>query len=248
MKTLNLTLHTGGATVDRAQLAAVKTPAATKSWHPIPHLNLLEGVQKTVERSGLKVVAESHALAHEGDRYFGLLQVQNGHNPDDYGLVLGLRNAHDKSFLAGLACGSQVFVCDNLAFSADVVIGRKHTIHIERDLPTLIESAVGRLGELRRSQDDRIAAYKKAELSDAEAHDLVIQALDARIVPVTRIPAILAEWREPRHPEFRTSRNAWRLFNGFTEVLKESSLFARPVATQTLHGLLDTACGLVKNN
>jgi hypothetical protein len=173
-----------------------------------------------------------------------MMQLANGKNPDDYSLVVGLRNSHDKSIVAGLAVGAGVHVCDNLSFSSDIVIDRKHTRNIERDMPTLIESAVGRLGDARRTQDERISVYKRTELADAQAHDLVIQAYDAHIVPVTRIPEILGEWRAPRHAEFREGRNAWRLFNAFTEGLKESSLFQRPVATQALHGLMDSACGL----
>jgi hypothetical protein len=245
MQALNLVVHCGGQKVEREALAGVKTPRGTETWFPIPHAKLLDGVQKTVEKSGLRVVAEAHALACEGLRYFGLLQLANGSNPADYSLVVGLRNSHDRSIVAGLAVGSGVFVCDNLAFSGDVVIGRKHTRNVERDLPTLIEGAVGRLGELRLHQDSRIAAYKKTEFSDGRAHDLVIQALDSRVVPVTRIPDVLKEWREPRHPEFGKEKNAWRLFNAFTETLKDSSLFNRPVATQALHGLMDTACGVL---
>ena len=90
----------------------------------------------------------------------------------------------------------------------------------------------------------RIQAYKRSELSDAQAHDLIVQALDARIVPVTRIPDVLHEWRNPRHPEFAKTKSAWRMMNSFTEVLRDSNLFKRPVATQALHGLLDTASGL----
>jgi hypothetical protein len=72
----------------------------------------------------------------------------------------------------------------------------------------------------------------------------VIQALDARVVPVTRIPLVLQEWRQPRHLEFREGdRTAWRLFNAFTEALK-GNLDALPGRTQALHGLLDSACGL----
>lgn len=245
MKQLNLCLHSGGVYVEREALGKIRTPRATQTWHPIPHKRLLDGIQKTVERSGLNVINEAHAIANDGARYFGLLQVANGHNPEDYSLVLGLRNSHDKMFPAGLVVGSGVFVCDNLAFSGEVEIGRKHTRFIERDLPGLIESAVGRVGDLRRHQDNRIAAYKRFELQDAQVHDLLIQSLDARVVPVTRIPEVLAEYREPRHPEFAKERNAWRLFNAFTETLKDSgNLFNRPVATQALHGLLDTVCGV----
>ena len=36
------------------------------------------------------------------------MELANGHTEDDYGLVLGLRNSHDKTFPASLALGSQV--------------------------------------------------------------------------------------------------------------------------------------------
>jgi hypothetical protein len=49
---------------------------------------------------------------------------------------------------------------------------------------------------------------------------VIIQALDSRIVTVTKLPDVLAEWREPRHAEFREGRTAWRLFNALTEILK----------------------------
>lgn len=43
----------------------------------------------------------------------------------DYTDMLGLKNSHDKSLPIGIAFGSRVFDCDNLAFSADHVIRRK---------------------------------------------------------------------------------------------------------------------------
>jgi hypothetical protein len=72
-----------------------------------------------------------------------------------------------------------VFVCDNLAFSAEIIIARKHTVFIERDLPQLVSAAMGRLGEVRQHQDERIALYKETTLSDTLAHDLMIRAVDA---------------------------------------------------------------------
>jgi hypothetical protein len=65
-----------------------------------------------------------------------------------------------------------------------------------------------------------------------------------RVVPVTKIPDVLREWRETRHPEFRQGLTGWRLFNAFTEGLK-GQLDYLPRRTQALHGLLDVACGVI---
>ena len=243
MRQSNLCLHCGTNRVERAAIEAVTTPEATETWQPISHWEFLGGVQASLETAGLSVVSESHALGHGGDRYFGLLQVANGSNPDDYGLVVGVRNSHDKSFPASLALGSSVFVCDNLAFSAEVKLARKHTINIRHDLPSVIQRAVGRLGDLRNEQDGRYNAYKALGINDATAHDLIVRAIDARVLPVTKLPEVLHEWREPRHVEF-SPRNVWSLFNAVTEISK-GNLELLPRRTQALHGLMDAACGLV---
>jgi hypothetical protein len=72
----------------------------------------------------------------------------------------------------------------------------------------------------------------------------IIFCTSTRIIPVTKIPDVLQEWREPKHPEFREGRTAWRLFNAFTEILK-GNLGELPRRTQALHGFMDSACGLV---
>src|SRR5271167_3595376 len=138
MRTTNLILHCGAAKVERQQVLDVRTPARTDSWVPVPHGTILEEVQHVLQGSGLEVVSEAHGLTRDGARYFGLLQVANGHDNDAFGLVVGVRNSHDKSFPAGLALGASVFCCDNLSFSGEVKLARKHTTYIERDLPQLV--------------------------------------------------------------------------------------------------------------
>ena len=244
MRRSNLCLHCGANRVEREQLTAVPTPPRTPTWVPIPHHRLLGQVLTTLERAQFAVVSEAHGLTRDGNRYFGLLQVANGPGADDFGLVVGLRNSHDKSFPAGLAVGAAVFVCDNLSFSGEVKLARKHTVFVERDLPQLVGRAVGKLAGLRHGQEQRFAAYRASEFTDRHAHDLMIRALDARVLPVTQIPKVLQEWRQPRHAEFQEGRTAWRLFNAFTEVLK-GRLDDLPRRTQAVQGLMDAACGLL---
>jgi hypothetical protein len=73
---------------------------------------------------------QHHAITPDGARYFGMLTLRS--NYGDYGDLVGLRNSHDKTFPIGIAFGSRVFVCDNLAFIGDHVIRRKHTVRRPR--------------------------------------------------------------------------------------------------------------------
>jgi hypothetical protein len=241
---VNLVLHCGARHVERQAIEKAATPAASPTWVPVPHHRLLEQVETTLVSSGMTVANEAHALWNDGLRYFGLLEVTNGHTHDDYGLVIGLRNSHDKSFPAAIAMGSAVFVCDNLSFSAEVTIARRHTRFIERDLPRIVHTAVGRLSDLRGQQDERIGKYKETELTDPAAHDLVIRSVDANVLPVTQVPDVLEEWRHPSHEEFAEDKTVWRFHNAMTEVWKGRNLAALPRRSQALHGLLDSVCGL----
>src|SRR6187200_1868078 len=114
---VNLILHCGATHVARSAVEKAATPKASSTWVPVPHRRFLEQVETTIVGNGLTVVNQAHALWNEGLRYFGLLEVANGEDHEDYSLVIGLRNSHDKSFPASIAMGSCVMVCDNLAFS-----------------------------------------------------------------------------------------------------------------------------------
>ena len=244
MKTANLTLHCGAAHVDREVIPTVKTPDHTDTWYPIPHIDFITQVESALTAAKMRIVEQAHSLTKEGDRYFGLFQVSNCQNTgDDYSYVLGMRNSHDKSFPAGLVVGSQVFICDNLAFSGEIRIARKHTRYIMDDLPKLTSNAVGMLAEKWTLMSDRIERYKATEISDRDAHDFMLRSLDVGATTLQQIPGILKEWRTPRHPEFAQGKTAWRLFNAYTEIGKETSLAMLPKRTISLHGLMDAQVG-----
>ena len=246
MKSCNLVLHCGAAAVERAALKSVHTPMATATWSPIPHLRLVEQVERALSAAKFMIVNQAHALSHAGDRYFGLIQVETGRSNGDYGHVLGLRNSHDKRFPAGLVAGAQVFVCDNLSFNGEVKLSRKHTRFIGRDLPLLTERAIGQLQGKWLHQEQRITSYRCSTLDDRDAHDLMVRAVDVGVCPVSVLPKVVQEWREPSHEAFR-GRNVWSLFNGFTEALK-GNLALLPARTQALHGLMDGYVGLAGRN
>lgn len=240
-----LLMHCGANSITRDELANLPTPIGTRSHYPVAHYNLLDAVTRTVS-DGYEIRQEGHGVTADGSRYFGLLELGiPGQDDDDHGLVVGIRNSHDKSFAASLAVGSRVFVCDNLSFSGDVVVSRKHTRHIYRDLYRVVADTVGRLGEQREAQERQFAAYKDHQLRHAEAHDFVVRSIDAKVIAASKLPHVLREWREPSHEEFAEhGHSAWRLFNAYTEVFKSHDVSLTHLRSRRLHGLLDAHIGL----
>lgn len=247
MNKLNLILHCGGSKATRDDIAKVKTPSPEGRWFPIGHLDYVNRLEGELHKLNMKVVNESFGLSNEGNRMFGLLQIgMEGQNSNDYSWVAGIRNSHDKTFPAGLCVGSGVFVCDNLAFSSEITLARKHTTNIMRDLPMLVTKATGLLAEKWDIQNQRIEAYKNTEITNKGAAWLLLNALRQSVFPKTKIDDILTEWLEPRHPEFK-DRNVWSLFNCVTEHLKpretaKNSIWDLPARTTRLHSLCDSEC------
>lgn len=237
-------LHCGAELVGRQSVCEVPTPTGTKTWYPLAHAGLIDEVETQLQSAGFHLVGEHHALSHGGSRYFGLFEVNSPDGRErDYGWIVGIRNSHDKSYPAGLVAGSRVFVCDNLSFTGEVKISRKHTRYAQRDLRHLTSRAVGQLGERFLQIDQRIARYRDRRLTNPQAHHLIIEAVDCGAITNSQIPGVLEEWRKPSHELFR-SRNAWSLFNAATEVMKGVNPNQVVNRTEALHGLFDGLVGL----
>ncbi len=217
-----LVVRRGGWEATKADLAAVPVPEPTESYHPVPYGRFIEEVELHVPRFGLKVESEAFALAREGAQMFGVLTCANGKPARDYALAIGLRNSVDRSLSVGLVAGVHVVVCQNLAFSGEVSMHRKHTAHVFRDLPDLIYRMLSQVTSMRERIDGEIAAMKVRELPPAHAHHLMVEAVKAEVVSASRLPKVIEAWEEPKHEEF-APRTAWSLFNAFTEVQKAAS-------------------------
>lgn len=249
MRTSNLVLHCGARHVGRAFLSTIPCPPATESWHPIPHIRLVEEVERALGNSKMRIVNESYGVTEDNSRMFGLLQVANCQETEDYAYVIGLRGSLDKSLSRGLAVGSSVFVCDNLAFSSEIVFHRRQTAKIEADLPAMVDTAIGQLSQRWNDQGRRIDAYKKTAIGFKDAAFLLAE-MAGDVFPWQRFGDIYGEFKNPRHPEF-VKETVWSLFNAVTEFLKPkadskaSGLWTMPARTSRLHKVCDDYAGLV---
>jgi len=231
-------LHVNAKPVEYDALRELETPPATQTHVPLPHFRLVDLVKTTVGMYGHEVIAEHHGVTEGGARYFGLLSLKSPYT--GYEDTVGLRNSHDKSFPISVGFGSRVFVCDNLAFLADTVIKRKHTVNLKRDLPGLIGEIIEPLADQRERQTRTFERYKGTLLTDQQADHAVLNMYREGIINVQRIPEVLNEWEEPTFEEF-DQRNAWRLFNAATFALT-GRVIENAQITPKLHQVIDGVC------
>jgi len=114
------------------------------------------------------------------------------------------------------------------------------------DLSWMISETVSTLPTRFAAQSSAFEAMKRREISDKEAHDLAIRFWDAGAIGAIEISRIIKEWREPRHPEFAETKNAWRLFNAVTETIK-GDLWRLPARTRAIHDILSEALEIPTN-
>jgi hypothetical protein len=238
-----LILHAGASPATLEDVRKIRTPKATATHQPIAHHKLIELVEGTLETRGFNIIERKFGLGAKGQRMFGVLQVD--HNADlfperisnpEFALMVGIRNSHDKSMAAGLGLVSKVFVCDNMAFSADILLLRKHTSEVLNELPELIINATERIIVLARNQHDDFESFKKRGLGDKQADAIFVEALRRGALPSRAFEAAVREWDTPSHEDFKP-RNLWSLFNAVTHALKTTSFPELGKRTQTLHAL-----------
>lgn len=241
MKSPNLVLHCGATEVARTDLSLVEMPPKTKTYCPVGHEPFVNLVQDRLADVGFRFGAEAHALTKEGNRYFGLVHLLCGQENEQHALVLGIRNSLDKSFAASIAFGSQVFVCDNLAFNGEIKVTRKHTSQVWRDLPNLVTAAVSQTSLMRDNMDNRFAAYQDRRITTKQADHIIIQMLRKGAINTSRVEKVVQEWDEPSH-DFGP-RTLWRLHNATTEALKSAPLHDIPSRTIEMNAIMDKVAG-----
>jgi hypothetical protein len=229
--------------VNADQLMGVQTPEASDRFMPIPHFGLVELTREAIGRAGLSIELEEHSLARGGQRYFGGFALKGADiEGSDRQIVLGLRNAHDKSFAASICVGNRMMVCENLCFSSDIKLARRHTTHIMTDLPRILGDAVGRVVSHWNDMGKRIESYQQTEISRDRAADLLIDLVDSKAFPAREIYNAVQEFRNPRHEEFKGG-TLWTLYNSITENLKGGDLSKLPFRTMTTQSIFDRVAG-----
>jgi hypothetical protein len=231
-----MTLCSYGNKLTREELSQVKTPVATATHKPIPHIAVVEKLIEAFSFRQIGVVREEYAVSSDGMKMFGVMDLSSGFNGCRF--AVGLRNSHDKSFRLSCTVGLRVFVCENLSFHGEYTpVLAKHSKHfsLEDSLAIGVDRMQRNFGPLK----EQVEEWRAMQLSTAAAKLLIYQAF---IEEETGFPKHLARrvhelYFRPVHDEFQ-ARTMWSLSNAFTSAFKELEPIPQYKATAKLAGFL----------
>ena len=210
--------HCGATVVSKEDLQTIDAPRPTETWFPVRHQDVLTCVEETLHKSGFQIRKSQLSVSNSNHRFFGVLDIE-APLVEGVTLSVGVRNSNDKSFPIGFCVGNRTFVCDNLSFSSEVVITKRHTRFGSDRYQEGVAAAIERLNEYRELETQRILKLQATALPDASAESEVLRAWEKDIVGTRLLRPLLAEWRKPSFEEFN-DRTAWSMLAAFTHIVK----------------------------
>jgi hypothetical protein len=189
MQNATLMSHVDTDLVTREQLALIQTPDATRSFKPVPHIELISTLEDVLRENQIATRKEQFALRRDGSTLFAVLQLAHAETADGTA-ALGLRTSNNRTMSIQICAGLSVFVCDNMVFRGDLIaLNRKHTSRLY--LKTELVQAVCRFQEHFGKLAGEIENLKARPLSDKEAKVMLHDVFTEGILPIRFLPEAL---------------------------------------------------------
>lgn len=233
---MSLVLHCGADAITRDQLAAMPMPMPMGPTHAVrPFIEDVELVSDYLGEHGMRVVEEAYGVKTRDvhgtpvpTQFFGLMELVG---EGSFAVMVGLRGSYDQSLPRGIAVGSRVFVCDNLAFSGEVDVHTRQTTGIDRRMPNLIAAACSHIPKMAEEQDERFHRYMHRAISPGLGDAILVELYRAGAVGARALTKAIEEWGAPSRPEFVGEMNLWGVHNAITEALKGDGQRATVLST-----------------
>ena len=218
--------------VSEAEVLAVPEVDWTDTFHPIHHKLVISALRTSLDAFGLEVMKAEYVLASEGQKMFSVWDLNNG--TSELCWSLGIRNSMDKSLAFSIACGSRVFVCENLAFSGEYVTFRRHTKGLDVDeLEFMAFRAMkGMIPKLQAFQSWH-ESLKEHSLSEADFRILLVEILAQGVVPASKFSQLYDLYMNVY------GGTIFGLHESVTDVLRESNLLYLPKKSEILNQIVN---------
>jgi len=227
-----LSTFAGTKKISREELALIPAPISTRTHKPIPHIDVVQALVETLGFRHINVIRDEYAIANEGLKMFGVMDLSVGFEGCRFSV--GLRNGNDKSLRLGLTVGYRVHVCQNMAFVGEFTpLLAKHTSNFS--LVDALSIGVDRIQRNFEPLQQQVEHWRNQELSDIQAKSIIYEAfIEGQLeVPKNIVGIVHSLYFDPMYEEFM-ARNMWSLSNAFTSAFKGLSPTAQFQATAKL--------------
>jgi len=231
-----LIAHKGAVKMTRAELALLPVPEATRTHKPIGHISIASAIIESLGFRGIQVTREEYAATPDGNRAFGVMQINHGMTGLEF--ALAWRNSNDKAFRFAMTVGFRTFVCDNLQFRGDFYpINAKHSNSL--NLIDVVSIGIDRIQRGFEPFKYQIDSWQKRQLTDDEARLILYRAFVEKQLkaPAKLLPDVHRHFFEPQYEEFK-EKTFWSLGQAFTSAFKELNPINQYQATAKLGGFL----------
>lgn len=210
-------------TVTSEELNQIPVPANTNTWQPIQHGWLYKEVVKSCMQRGYAISMSDLRVTTCGNEFFGIIRLRQTVDPGNkWDLSLGIRNTNNKRASAGLFLGTNVYVCDNLQFSAEHTFLRKHHAGSYDAIRDGLCNLTRHLDSYRQNQKQYIHDLQNWMLTPELRNHLIIRSLQSGALLSGQVLKVVNEYMTPSegNPE-AVGNSAWNLLNAVTWVQKD---------------------------
>lgn len=212
---LDIGMTEGDKIVDRNFLSNVDIPKTTATYHPVPHLKILNNIEDIMGRyrPEYSLVKESFVTNKSHQRMFFKLYFQAEGKQD---MIWGGRNGYDRLTSYAHGAGGGVFVCANMLIrGSDVNYVRKHTRGVWEDIVReqlrTVHSVEDTLERLAAQQDK----MKQIELTDRQVYEFFGFLRGTSKLKANQLSTAIEHWNNAPFQEFE-ERTAWSAYNSVT--------------------------------
>lgn len=227
-------------TISLDDLRNMPTPAATRTWQPVAHIEARNRLMGALQRQGFEVTNERVVTEPLGQRAYGILSLGFTASPDRTWTPEALWvNVHDQSRALTFGAGERVAACTNGCVWAETVVKSKRTSGI---LDRVAELADGFARGLRGSiveNEQRRQAYASHLIGDNWARVLLVRIAEAGVIPSSKILKTLAEFEAPSFEYSHRVDSLLGLQSAVTHVLKDYNPEGQHDRSLLLTNLLD---------
>lgn len=232
-----LIAHRGTNRVTEDEVREEPCPPFTSTWHPYSHAAVLDAMGSAVADAGFTIERREYSMSPM-DKMFAVWEINKAN--EELRFAIGIRNSIAKSMAVGLCAGERVFVCDNMVFSSEFILFRKHTGWLDEDeLILMAREAVAAV----IPNWSRIQAWhermKSIELDIRTESMITVAAMRKGIIS----PAHFADWNDLYHgrgdvlAKYTPTLHGWH--GATTELLNGLALYRNAARQTQLNAFID---------